>query len=219
MNFNILKKNVSVSVLNYIPPNSIIGVGSGTTISYFIKSINKYKKNIIGAISSSYNTTILLKKYNVTVIDLNTINEPIIYIDSADEVNSDMQMIKGKGGALTNEKIISFKAKTFICIVDESKLVKKLGSFCPVPIEVIPISYSYICEEIRKIGGNPIYREGFVTDHGNIIIDIYGLNLEFPQRIENIINSLPGVVSVGLFSIRTADMVMIGTMNGIKIIK
>lgn len=215
---NQLKKNVAVAALDYIPSNSIIGIGSGSTILHFIQALYNCKKDIIGAVSSSHETTILLQKYGIKVFDINTISESIIYIDSADEVNTRMQMIKGGGGALTKEKIIAEISKKFICIIDNSKLVKKFDNF-PVPIEIIPMSYSYISQKIKKLGGIPKYRKGFITDQGNIIIDVYNLNLSSPVDLERLINSFPGVVTVGIFAIRPADLVLISKDNEINVIE
>ncbi|CAL4322544.1 ribose-5-phosphate isomerase RpiA [Buchnera aphidicola] len=216
MKFDQLKKNAAFSVLDYISYNSIIGIGSGSTVLYFIKALSNIKKNIFGVVSSSNDTTIILKKYGIKVFDLNTIPSLMIYIDSADEINYDMQMIKGGGAALTKEKILASSARQFICIIDKSKKVNILGSF-PLPLEVIPFSYSYICQEIIKLGGIPKYRKGVVTDNGNIIIDVHNLNLNNPVMIEKYINSLSGVVTVGLFASRTADVALIGTYSGIKL--
>ncbi|QCI26065.1 ribose-5-phosphate isomerase RpiA [Buchnera aphidicola] len=213
-----LKKQVSLAVLDYIPYNAIVGFGSGSTVIHFIKAIVEKKKNFFGAVSSSYHTTIMLKKYGITVLELNTITKPIIYIDSADEVNFSLEMIKGGGGALTKEKIISAMSEKFICIIDESKLVQTLGVF-PLPIEVVPIAYSYISKKMTDFGGKPRYREGFVTDQGNIIIDVYGLNLNCPINVEKTFNSIPGIVTVGLFSIQKPNLLLVGTKSGIKIFK
>ncbi|CAL4322437.1 ribose-5-phosphate isomerase RpiA [Buchnera aphidicola] len=218
MSINQLKKNVAKSVLDYLSFKYIIGIGSGSTILYFIKFLARCKKKILGVVSSSYDTTMILQKYGIQVFDINTITQPVIYIDSADEINTNLQMIKGGGGALTTEKIIASIAKKFICIVDESKVVDQLGVY-PLPIEVIFHAYSYVLREIMKLGGFPKYRNGVVTDHGNIIIDVYHLNLRHPKVMEDRINSIPGVVTVGLFCNRKADMALIGTKNGIKIIK
>ncbi|CAL4043149.1 Ribose-5-phosphate isomerase A [Buchnera aphidicola (Takecallis arundicolens)] len=213
-----LKKQVSLAALDYVPNNSMIGFGSGSTILYFIKALYKTKKKIFGAVSSSYYTTLMLHKYGIQVFELSTVSHPIIYVDSADEINDNLEMIKGGGGALTNEKIIAATSEKFICIIHESKLVKQLGRF-PLPIEIIPMAYTYVLKKIIQLGGKPKYREGYVTDHGNIIIDVYDLNLGNPSEIENLINSIPGVVTVGLFSINTPDIVLIGTKSGIKILK
>ncbi|CAL4043043.1 Ribose-5-phosphate isomerase A [Buchnera aphidicola (Phyllaphis fagi)] len=218
MILNTYKKYAAIAALNYISFDSIIGIGSGSTISYFIQALSTIKDRVIGVISSSYNTTFILKKYGIKVFDLNTISTSITYIDSADEINNNMEVVKGGGAALTKEKIIASVSKKFVCIIDKTKQVNKLGFF-PLPLEIIPISYSYIAQEIFKLGGIPKYRRGIITDNGNIIIDVYDLNLEFPILMENKINSLPGVVSVGLFSYRKPDLILIGAKNGVEIIK
>ncbi|WP_343182411.1 ribose-5-phosphate isomerase RpiA [Buchnera aphidicola] len=218
MKCNALKKKVSLAVLDYIPSNSIIGIGSGTTILHFVQMLYESNKKIIGAISSSFNTTVILKKYGFKVYNINTISEPIIYIDSADVVDQNMHMIKGGGGALTKEKILVAMCKKFICIIDETKLVNVLSEF-PVPIEIIPNAYSYVYHQLKKMGGNPKYRKNYTTENGNIIFDVHNLNLSDPINIENILNSLVGVVTVGLFANRKSDILLIGTQSGINVIQ
>lgn len=218
MNLDELKKKAAWAALDYICPGTIIGVGTGTTIFYFIEALSTIKNLIHGAVSSSNSSTVLLKKRGIEVFNLKNFNSLTIYIDSADEINNHMQMIKGGGGALTREKIIATMAKKFICIIDTTKKVDVLGKF-PLPVEIIPMAFSYILEEMVKIGGIPKYRENFITDNGNIIIDVYNLCIKDPILMENKINSLPGVVTVGLFASRSADVMLIGTQNGIKTIK
>jgi len=218
MELNKIKKSVAWAALKYICPGTIVGVGTGSTVSYFIEALSTIKHLINGAVSSSLYSTKILKRLGIPVFDLNEVKFLKTYVDGADEINADMHMIKGGGAALTQEKIISSVADTFICIVDESKKVKTLGSF-PLPIEIIPMAYSYISKELIKLGGIPKYRKNVVTDHGNIIIDIHNLKITDPISIENKINSLPGVVTVGLFTMRTADVVLVGTKFGIDIIK
>ncbi|XBC44219.1 MAG: ribose-5-phosphate isomerase RpiA [Buchnera aphidicola (Schlechtendalia peitan)] len=219
MNSNELKKSVAIAALDYICPGKIIGIGTGSTVSYFIEALSSIKNLIHGAVSSSRSSTKFLKKFGIPVYDLSDIQSLELYIDSADEINSKLQMIKGGGAALTQEKIIASSAKTFICIVDESKLVKILGTF-PLPIEIIPMSVSYIVNELKKLGGHPKIRKNVITDNGNIIIDIYNFKILNPLKMEKKINSLPGVVSVGLFAIRTADIALISKSSGItKIVK
>ncbi|AYN24663.1 ribose-5-phosphate isomerase RpiA [Buchnera aphidicola] len=218
MNLNELKKKAAWAALDYICPGTVIGVGTGSTVFYFIQALSTVKNLISGAVSSSNSSTILLEQHGIEVLDLNTFDSLEIYVDSADEINNNMQMIKGGGAALTREKIIAAMSKKFVCIIDESKQVNILGNF-PLPIEIIPIAFSYISKEILKIGGQPKLRENITTDNGNIIIDVYNLYINNPILIEKKINSLPGVVSVGLFASRVADVVLIGTQKGIKIIK
>lgn len=218
MNLNRLKKQAAWAALDYICPGTVIGVGTGSTVFYFIQALSTVKNLILGAVSSSNASTCLLQKNGIEVLNLNTFNSLEIYVDSADEINNEMQMIKGGGAALTREKIIAAMSKKFICIIDESKKVKVLGTF-PLPIEIIPIALSYISKEILKIGGTPKLRENVITDNGNIILDVYNFCINDPILIENKINALPGVVSVGLFASRVADIVVIGTKKGVEIIK
>ncbi|WAI18638.1 MAG: ribose-5-phosphate isomerase RpiA [Buchnera aphidicola (Acyrthosiphon caraganae)] len=218
MNLNKLKKKAAWAALDYIYPGTIIGVGTGTTIVYFIEALSTIKNLIYGAVSSSNSSTLLLKKQGIEVFNLKSFSSLAIYVDSADEINHRMEMIKGGGGALTREKIIATMAKKFVCIIDKSKKVDILGKF-PLPIEIIPMALSYIFQEMIKIGGIPKYRKNVITDNGNIIIDVYNLSITDPVSMEKKINSLPGVVTVGLFAARSADVVLIGTQKGIKTIK
>ncbi|CAL4323687.1 Ribose-5-phosphate isomerase A [Buchnera aphidicola (Pemphigus immunis)] len=215
---NKIKKTVAWSALKYIYPGTVVGVGTGSTVSYFIEALSTIKHLIDGAVSSSLYSTKILRQFGIPIYDLNAINFLKTYVDGADEINPDMYMIKGGGAALTQEKIISSVADTFICIIDESKKVKTLGSF-PLPVEVVPMAYSYVSNELIKLGGIPKYRENVVTDHGNIIIDIHNLKINDPIAMESKINSLPGVVTVGLFTLRTADIVLVGTKFGVDVIK
>jgi ribose 5-phosphate isomerase A len=215
---NKIKKTVAWAALEYICPGTIVGVGTGSTVSYFIEALSTIKHLINGAVSSSLYSTKILKKLGIPIFDLNEVKYLTTYVDGADEINTDMYMIKGGGAALTQEKIISSVADTFICIIDESKKVKTLGSF-PLPVEVIPMACSYVSKELIKLGGIPKYRKNVITDHGNIIIDVHDFKITDPVSIESKINSLPGVVTVGLFTMRTADIVLVGTKFGIDIIK
>lgn len=215
MNLNKLKKKAAWAALDYICPGTIIGVGTGTTVFYFIEALSTIKNLIHGVVSSSHSSTILLKKQGIEVFSLKNFSSLSIYIDSADEINHRMQMIKGGGGALTREKILATMAKKFICIIDKSKKVDTLGKF-PLPVEIVPIAFSYILQEIIKIGGIPKHRQNFITDNGNIIIDVHNLCIKDPVSMEKKINSLPGVVAVGLFAARSADIILMGTKKGIK---
>ncbi|AKC32385.1 ribose-5-phosphate isomerase RpiA [Candidatus Pantoea carbekii] len=213
-----LKKAVSWSALDYILPGTVIGVGSGSTVAHFIYALASIKNSINGAVSSSNSSTKQLKSLGIPVLDLNEVDEVIVYVDSADEINCNLQMIKGGGAALTREKIIAAAAKKFICIVDESKKVEQLGKF-PLPIEIIPMARTYITRELVKLGGLPKYRVGTITDNGNIILDVHNLHITDPVYLEKTINSLPGVVTVGLFAIHTAaNIALISTTTGIKTI-
>ncbi|CAL4323967.1 ribose-5-phosphate isomerase RpiA [Buchnera aphidicola] len=218
MNANTLKKKAAWAALKYLRPGTVVGVGTGSTVFYFIEALSKVKNLISGAVSTSNSSTILLKKHGIKVFNINHFPSLKIYVDSADEINYKLQMIKGGGGALTGEKIVSAMSKKFICIIDPSKKVETLGHF-PLPIEIIPMAFSYISQEMIKIGGVPKYRKNVITDNGNIIIDVYNLRISDPISMEKKINSLPGVVTVGLFSLRSADIMIIGTNNGIQTLK
>ncbi|HAU5007544.1 ribose-5-phosphate isomerase RpiA [Proteus mirabilis] len=213
-----LKKAVGWAALEYVKPGTIVGVGTGSTTSHFIDALATMKGQIEGAVSSSEASTAKLKSYGIPVFDCNEVDSLDIYVDGADEINHQMQMIKGGGAALTREKIIAAVAKTFVCIVDESKQVDVLGKF-PLPVEVIPMARSYVARELVKLGGLPEYRENVVTDNGNVILDVYNLTILNPIELENKINSIAGVVTVGLFANRGADIVLMGTSEGVKTIK
>lgn len=215
MNYNILKKKAALAALDYLYPGIIIGVGSGSTIEYFIEGLSSIKNQIKGAVSSSEITTKKLKEVGIKIFELNQINILSTYIDSADEINPKMQMIKGGGGALTREKIIASASNKFICIVDESKQVDVLGKF-PLPVEVIPMAKNFVSKELKKFGGYPKYRKNVLTDNGNIIIDIHNLHIFNPQDLEKKIKLLPGVITVGIFAKRIADIALISTSKGIK---
>ncbi|BBI01324.1 ribose-5-phosphate isomerase A [Buchnera aphidicola (Nipponaphis monzeni)] len=214
-----LKTIVAQAVIDYIPSGSILGIGTGTTVLKFIKILSNVKNLINGTVSSSKISTLYLKKYGMKVFDLNNINHLPLYIDGADAINNNMEMIKGGGGALTGEKILANIADKFICIIDQTKIVEILGTSFPLPVEVIPMAKSYLMREFIKLGGVPKYRKNIITDNGNIIIDIYNLKILDPIKMENVINSFPGVVTVGLFALRKADIILIGTNQGVKIIK
>lgn len=202
------KKAAAEAALDYIKDDMIVGVGSGSTVEYFIAALQKVKSKIDGAVASSIATADKLKALSIPLIDLNSVVELPIYVDGADEVNSAKQMIKGGGGALTREKIIATVAKKFVCIADGSKQVDILGNF-PVAVEVIPMARSYVARELVQLGGDPVYREGFVTDNGNVILDVFNLKLLEPRKMEEKIKSIVGVVESGIFAERTADVVLI----------
>ena len=214
-----MKLEVARAAIKYVVPNSIIGVGTGSTANFFIDELATIKDTISGAVASSVATSERLQSHGIEVIDLNIVKEISVYIDGADESDRALNLIKGGGGALTREKIVAAVADKFICIADESKLVSVMGNF-PLPIEVIPMSVSYVKKQISKsIGGSPIIREGFTTDNGNLILDIHGLKIENPKTLENKINNIVGVVTNGLFANRGADILLLGTPNGVKTIK
>ncbi|CDG20390.1 Ribose-5-phosphate isomerase A [Xenorhabdus poinarii G6] len=210
-----LKKAVGWSALEYVKPDTIVGVGTGSTAAHFIDALGTIKNTIKGAVSSSEASTEKLKSLGIPVFDCNEVDILDIYVDGADEINGQMQMIKGGGAALTREKIIAAVAKTFICIVDSSKQVDVLGKF-PLPVEVIPMARAYVARELVKLGGTPVYRENVVTDNGNDILDVHNLSIVDPIELENQINGIAGVVTVGLFANRGANVVLVGTANGVK---
>ena len=212
-----LKKSAAIAALEYIQTGVVLGVGSGTTINVFIDALKSVNNKIEAAVASSHATTEKLKALSIPVIDLNSASELSLYIDSTDEVNSAKQMIKGGGGALTGEKIVAAVAKKFICIADQSKYVDLLGTF-PVAIEVIPMARSYVARQIVKLGGDPVYRQGFVTDHGNVILDVHNLKMLNPVELEQKLNNIVGVVANGIFAVRPADVVLLATSHGIKVL-
>ncbi|KTC76988.1 ribose-5-phosphate isomerase A [Legionella brunensis] len=214
-----LKEAVAKAALDYLKDDEmILGIGTGSTVKYFIEHLATIKHRINACIASSKETEAHLRALGISVIDLNVATDVSIYIDGADEVTEQRQMIKGGGGALTREKIIASVARQFICIVDESKLVKRLGTF-PVAVEVIPMARSFVARELVKLGGDPEYREGFITDNGNIILDVYNLDLSKPIELEELIKIIPGVVDNGLFAKRRADTVLIATQTDINVIR
>ncbi|QSX34445.1 ribose-5-phosphate isomerase RpiA [Shewanella avicenniae] len=213
-----LKKAVGWAALKYVEKDSIVGVGTGSTVNHFIDALASIKGDIEGAVSSSKASEERLKSYGIPVFDLNTVDQLDIYVDGADEINPHMEMIKGGGAAHTREKIVAAVAKTFICIVDGSKQVDVLGDF-PLPVEVIPMARSYVARELVKLGGDPVYREGVVTDNGNIILDLYNFKIMNPIEMERTINNITGVVANGIFALRSADVALVGTDSGVKTIE
>lgn len=211
------KKQVAESALAYIEDDSIVGVGTGSTVNFFIELLAGIKHRIDGAVSSSVATETLLKQHHIPVINLNSANEIPVYIDGADEATRYLHLIKGGGGALTREKIVAAASKKFVCIIDETKLVDVLGAF-PLPIEVVPMAQSYVAREITKLGGQPRLREGFTTDNGNIILDVHNLSIIKPVELEQKINQLAGVVTNGLFAQRPADILLVASDNGVEVI-
>ena len=214
-----MKLEVARAAIKYVVPNSIIGVGTGSTANFFIDELATIKDSISGTVASSVATSERLQSHGIEVIDLTNVKEISVYIDGADESDKALNLIKGGGGALTREKIVAAVADKFVCIADESKLVSVMGDF-PLPVEVIPMSVSYVKKQISKsIGGSPIIREGFTTDNGNLILDVHGLKIENPKTLENKLNNIVGVVTNGLFANRGADILLLGTPNGVKTIK
>lgn len=213
-----LKKKVAEAALKYAKGVSILGIGTGSTVNHFIDLLADLKGEIDGAVSSSEMSTARLKKIGIPVIDLNAAGQLDVYIDGADEVNAHMQMIKGGGGALTREKIIAAASRKFVCIVDGTKYVDVLGRF-PLPVEVIPMARSFVARELVKLGGQPRLREGYLTDNGCQILDVYNLEILNPPELERTINDIPGVVTVGIFALRPADVVLLGSEEGIRTLK
>lgn len=214
MNQDALKKAVAEAALEYIEPNMVLGVGSGSTVNFFIEALKKVKGKIEAAVASSNATADRLKAIGIPVIDLNSVSELSLYIDGADEINRAKQMIKGGGGALTREKIVAAVAKKFICIADQSKMVDLLGAF-PVALEVIPMARSYVARQIVQMGGDPVYRQGYVTDNGNVILDIYNLKILEPISIEKKLNDIVGIVTNGIFAMRPADVLLLASEKGV----
>ena len=214
MDQNAKKQAVGRAAIKYVEPDTIIGVGTGSTVNYFIDALADIKHQIAGAVSSSVASTERLKALGIDVFELNEVDSLSIYVDGADEVTEHNHMIKGGGAALTQEKIVSAVAKTFVCIVDNSKEVGVLGKF-PLPVEVIPMARSYVARELVKLGGDPVYRDGVVTDNGNVILDVHNLEILNPVELEKAINNIPGVVTNGIFALRGADIVLVATDDGV----
>ncbi len=213
-----MKKAAAIKALEFIENDTIVGVGTGSTVNFFIEALATVKDKIMGAVSSSEESTKRLKAHGIEVFDLNSVDNLDVYIDGADEITKHMAMIKGGGAALTREKIVAAVAKKFICIADNSKQVQVLGNF-PLPVEVIPMARSYVARELVKLGGDPVYRQGVTTDNGNVIIDVHNLEILDPQALETQINAIVGVVTNGLFALRGADTLVLGSTNGIEVIK
>ena len=212
------KQAVARAAIEYVEYDDIIGVGTGSTVDYFIEYLKPLKNKISGTVASSISTKEKLEANGIRVLDLNQVSDIPIYIDGADEVNSNLQLIKGGGGALTREKIIAGASQKFLCIVDESKLVDVFGKF-PLPIEVLPMARSFVAREIIKIKGMPIWREELITDNGNIILDINHLDIIEPIKLEKELNQIPGLVTVGLFAARGADKVLVSNDNEVTELK
>lgn len=214
-----LKQAVAQAAVDLILPQltekSIVGIGTGSTANFFIDLLAKHKMDFDGAVASSEATAARLKGHGIPVYDLNSVQELEFYVDGADECNKYLELIKGGGAALTREKIVAAVAGTFVCIADESKRVDLLGAF-PLPVEVIPMARSHVARELVKLGGDPVYREGVVTDNGNVILDVYNLQITNPRELEAKINNIVGVVTNGLFAARPADVLLLGTSKGVE---
>lgn len=212
-----MKKQAAYTALDHITMGGVIGVGTGSTVNHFIDALATVKNKFDGAVSSSIVSTQRLEAHGIEVFDLNEVGEVANYVDGADESNHFLQLIKGGGGALTREKIIAAASEKFVCIADESKLVDVLGKF-PLPVEVVPMSRSYVAREIVKLGGQPVYREGFITDNSNVILDVHGWEIMEPIALEKTLNNIVGVVTNGLFAMRPADVLLLGSESGTKVV-
>lgn len=205
---DLLKQKAAQKAIEWVQPNTIVGVGTGSTVAFFIEELAKMKHDIEGAVSSSEDSTAKLKAAGIPVYELNAVGDIPLYVDGADEVNELKQLIKGGGAALTREKVIAGAAKQFVCIVDSSKEVEVLGKF-PLPVEVIPMARSFVARKIAKMGYQPMWRDGVITDNGNEIIDVHHMQIAEPHKMETTLNEIPGVVTVGLFAHRKADVVIV----------
>jgi ribose 5-phosphate isomerase A len=213
-----LKRAVARAAIAHVPMGGIIGVGTGSTANFFIEALAKIRQRFDGAVASSEATAQKLKAAGIEVVDANSVVQLEVYVDGADEVNRALAMIKGGGGALTREKIVAALSRTFVCIADGSKLVDVLGRF-PLPVEVIPMARSYVARELVKLGGQPEWRQGVVTDNGNTILDVYNLEITNPAELEAAIDQITGVVTNGLFARRGADILLLGTPEGVQTLK
>lgn len=215
MNQNELKKAAAVAAIGYVVDGAVIGVGTGSTVNFFIDELALIKDRLAGAVSSSEASTKKLLAHGIPVLDLNDVSDIPVYVDGADEVDAQLSMIKGGGGALTREKIIAAVAKKFICVADASKKVPVLGRF-PLPVEVVPMAREHVAREISSLGGAPKLRQGFITDGGNVILDVHGLSINDPVGLETRINQITGVVTNGLFAARGADVLLLAGEGGIE---
>ena len=210
-----LKQSAAKAAITHVPDNAIVGVVTGSTVNFFIEELARIKGRVEGAVSSSEASTARLKAAGIPVFDLNSVSDLPVYVDGADEITSHFAMIKGGGGALTREKIVAAVARRFVCIADEKKLVPVLGKF-PLPLEVIPMARSYVAREVVRLGGQPVLREGFTTDNGNLILDIHNLHIENPVDMETRLSAITGVVMCGLFARRSADILVLATSQGVR---
>ena len=215
MDQNTLKQMAAEAAIAYVPDDCIVGVGTGSTVNHFIAALGRIKGRLQGAVASSEASARLLREAGIRVQDLNSSGDLDIYVDGADEVTEHLHMIKGGGGALTREKIVAAASRKFVCIADASKLVGVLGAF-PLPVDVIPMARSYVARQLVKLGGQPVLREGFTTDNGNVILDVHGLTILDPITLEAAINQIPGVVTNGLFARRGADVLLLASATGVR---
>lgn len=210
-----LKKAAALAAIEYVEEGSIVGVGTGSTVNHFIDGLAAIRGRVAGAVSSSEASTQRLRDYGIDIVDLNDVTDLPLYVDGADEIDGALCMIKGGGGALTREKIVAAVANRFICICDASKRVEFLGGY-PLPVEVIPMARAYVERELIRLGGSPVLREDFITDNGNIILDVHGLRLSAPATMEAEINHIVGVVTNGIFARRPADMLLLAAPGGVE---
>ena len=215
MNQDDLKRAVAAAAVAHVPAGCVVGVGSGSTANFFIAELGRVRARVAGAVASSETTAKRLRDAGIEVLDLNGVDDIPVYVDGADEITRNLAMIKGGGGALTREKIVAAVARRFVCIADQSKLVDVLGRF-PLPVEVIPLARSFVARELVKLGGAPEWRQGFVTDNGNMILDVHNLSITAPAELETTLNQLPGVVTNGLFARRGADVLLLATPDGVQ---
>jgi ribose 5-phosphate isomerase A len=209
MSQDLKKQRAAEAALEYVRDGTVVGVGTGSTVNFFIDALAGLRGRVAGAVSSSEASTLRLRKFGIEVLDLNSTGELDLYVDGADESTRALELIKGGGGALTREKIVAAASRRFICIVDEQKLVDRLGRF-PLPVEVIPMARAHVARQLTRLGGEPVLREGFVTDNGNQILDVRGLAIDDPAGLETHINQVAGVVTVVLFALRPADVLLVG---------
>jgi ribose 5-phosphate isomerase A len=209
------KHRAATAALAYLIDDTVLGVGTGSTVNCFIDALAAHSARVRGAVSSSEATSSRLRAIGIEVLDLNTLDEVPVYVDGADQATQRRHLIKGGGGALTREKIVADAAREYVCIVDDTKLTDRLGSF-PLPLEVIPMARNHVARRLAAMGGRPVWREGFVTDNGNDILDVHGLEIEDPPALEILLDQIPGVVTVGLFALRPADVLLVGTDRGVE---
>jgi len=212
------KKLAADAALSYIGDGIVLGVGTGSTVDLFIDALPAHAHRLVSVVSSSERTTARLVGLGIPVTDLADVGDIDLYVDGADEATKHLHLIKGGGGALTREKVLAAASRKFVCIVDESKLVGVLGAF-PLPIEVIPMARTYVARQMMKAGGQPIWREGFVTDNGNHIVDVHGLKIANPLELETRFNQIPGIVTVGIFAHRPADVLLVGGPRGVRVLE
>lgn len=209
------KSKAAKAALKYLQDGMTLGVGTGSTVEHFISALPEHAERIANFVSSSERSTQQLTKLGIKVSELSSIGDIDLYVDGADEATRHLQLIKGGGGALTREKVLAGAARKFVCIIDDTKLVDTLGAF-PLPIEVVPMARSFVARQLIKAGGKPVWREGFITDNGNEILDVHNLNIMAPAEFEEKLNQIPGIVTVGIFAQRAADILLIGSETGVK---